>query len=129
MARFYPTLVSDRFVDTINFYEDFFGFVPSVEDNGYALLQDCGNPDLCIAVFDATHPCVAKLDQSARGIILTFAVDDIEATYNSLYLEGLELYKDFGNDVHGDRHFVVYDPNGILVNVKEYKRVSQKVAA
>jgi hypothetical protein len=40
-------------------------------------------------------------------------------------MEGLELYKEFGTDINGSRHFVVYDPNGILVNVTE----GQKLAA
>lgn len=129
MARIYPTLVSNKMVSTINFYEDFFGFVPKVEQEGYALLQNGANPDTCIAVFAADHKCVAQLDQSVRGLILTVAVDDIEQTYDTLYMEGLELYKEFGVDVHGDRHFVVYDPNGILVNVTEGKKQTQLIAA
>jgi predicted enzyme related to lactoylglutathione lyase len=125
MPSFYPTLVSDKLVSTINFYEDFFGFVPTVEKDGYALLQDRENPERGIAVFDASHTCVAALDQSVKGVIITLAVDDIETTYNDLYMEGLELYKEFGTDINGSRHFVVYDPNGILVNVTE----GQKLAA
>ena len=62
-------------------------------------------------------------------MVLTFAVDDIENTYNKLYLEGLDLYKEFGTDILGDRHFVVYDPNGILVNVTEGKMQKLKLAA
>lgn len=129
MARFYPTLVSEKWASTINFYEDFFGFVPTFEKEGYALLESAKNPDSCIAVFDARHDCVAKLEQSVQGVILTLSVEDIEATYNDLYMEGLELYKEFGTDIHGLRHFVVYDPNGILVNVIEGKAASQQLVA
>jgi uncharacterized glyoxalase superfamily protein PhnB len=129
MARFYPTLVSDKMVSTINFYEDFFGFVPMVEQDGYALLQSMADPETCIAVFAADHKCVAQLHQCVSGLIITIAVDNIDDVYNELYMEGLELYKEFGVDVHGDRHFVVYDPNGILVNVTEGKRQMQLLAA
>lgn len=129
MAHFYPILVSEKLVHTVNFYEDYFGFVPTFEKEGYALLQSESHPDNCIAVFDSGHDCVSKLEQSVQGLILTLAVEDIEGTYNNLYMEGLELYKDFGVDVHGHRHFVVYDPNGILVNVIERKRESGQLAA
>jgi uncharacterized glyoxalase superfamily protein PhnB len=129
MARFYPTLVSEQIVDTINFYEDYFGFVPTFEKEGYALLQDPKEPDTCIAVFDAHHDCVSRLEQSVQGVIITMAVDDIEAAYDNLYMEGLEMYKHMGVDVHGDRHFVVYDPNGILVNVIEGKFAKAQLAA
>ena len=84
---------------------------------------------LAIAVFDAHHDCVSRLEQSVQGVIITMAVDDIEAAYDNLYMEGLEIYKHMGVDVHGDRHFVVYDPNGILVNVIEGKYNVAKIAA
>ena len=128
MTHFYPTLVSEQMVQTVNFYEDYFGFVPTFEKDGYALLQCPKNPDSRIAVFDTQHACVSKFEKSVQGLILTLTVDDIDQTYNDLYMEGLELYKEIGTDIHGDRHFVVYDPNGILVNVIDGKE-SQKLAA
>lgn len=129
MAHFYPILVSDQLVDTVNFYEDYFGFVPMVEKDGYTLLQNKQNPDSCIAVFAKTHQCVAQFGQSVQGVILTLAVDDIEGAYNHLYMEGLELYKEMGVDILGARHFVVYDPNGILVNVVERRAKEETLAA
>lgn len=128
MARFYPTLVSDKIVSTINFYEDYFGFVPTFEKEGYALLQSASDPESCIAVFAKDHNCVSGLEQSVQGLILSLKVDDIEATYDALYMEGLELYKGLGTDIHGSRHFVVYDPNGILVNVIDNKQGAQLAA-
>lgn len=119
MADFYPTLVTGNHVNTINFYEDYFGFVPTVEKEGYALLQSQSHPDNCIAVFEAGHECVARFAQPVQGVILRIGVEDIEAVYDTLYMEGLEMFKELGTDINGARHFVVYDPNGILVNVVE----------
>lgn len=119
MGRFYPTLVTGNHVDTINFYEDYFGFVPTVEKDGYALMQSQMNPDSFIAVFESGHQCVAPIQQSVQGLILTIGVDNLDDMYDTLYMEGIELYKELGTDINGDRHFVVYDPNRILVNVVE----------
>lgn len=119
MKNLYPTLVSDKFVETINFYEDFFGFAPLVEQEGYALLQQKDNADMRLAVFDVNHKCVSDRVQPVQGVILSLAVDNVEHLYNELFMEGLEMYKDLGQDVNDRRHFVVYDPNGVLINVSE----------
>ncbi len=129
MIGFYPTLVSDKLVETVNFYEDFFGFVPAIEKEGYAFLQNKDKPDICLAVFDAAHECVERLKESVSGLILSFPVKDVKGMYDRLYMEGLELYKDMGEDINGKQHFVVYDPNGILINVHESMAVSLKAAA
>ncbi|PZQ46408.1 MAG: glyoxalase [Micavibrio aeruginosavorus] len=129
MAQFYPTLVTDKLVSTVNFYEDYFGFVPAVEQDGYALLQNVNDPHNKIAVFDKTHRCVADFNQAVQGVILSIAVDDVDQAYDTLYMEGLEVYKELGTDVHGTRHFVVYDPNRILVNVLQAEKAEMRLAA
>lgn len=125
MNTFYPTLVSDQFVNTVNFYEDHFDFMPDVEKDGYALLRHKYNSDNYIAVFDSTHDCVVDRVQPVQGLILSIAVENVSQVYDTLYMEGLSMYKDVGEDVHGRQHFVVYDPNGILVNVYEQEKVRE----
>lgn len=119
MGQFYPTLVTGNHVNTINFYEDYFGFVPTIEKDGYALLQSQTHPENYIALFEAGHECMAHFVQPVQGVILRICVEDIETAYDTLYMEGLEMFKELGTDINGARHFVVYDPNGILVNVVE----------
>jgi uncharacterized glyoxalase superfamily protein PhnB len=117
MTEFYPTLVSEKFAPTINFYEDFFGFVPSVEQEGYVLMQSQDNPSMRIGLFDKTHDCVSPLAATSKGFIVNIVVEDVKSKFDHLYMEGVEMYKEFGKDVNGRDHFVVFDPNGILINV------------
>jgi catechol 2,3-dioxygenase-like lactoylglutathione lyase family enzyme len=119
MNSIYPTLVSNKFVETINFYEDFFGFVPVNEQDGYALLQHSDNHSIKIAIFDVDHACVHDRIKPVQGLIIALSVPNVEEAYQSLYMEGLDVYKDLSQDVHDRRHFVVYDPNGVLINVVE----------
>ncbi len=119
MTYFHPSIVSDKLVPTINFYEDYFDFIPVIEEAGFTLLRRLGKSDERIAIYDAAHKCVEGRVQLVRGVILNMAVDDVQAAYDALYMEGLEIYKEPGTDIHGRKHFVVYDPNGILVNVHE----------
>ena len=67
MTDFHPTIVSDKYVPTINFYEDFFGFVATVEKEGFTLLQDISNASNRIAIFDTTHEC-GRARKSRTGI-------------------------------------------------------------
>lgn len=118
MGLFHPTIVSNKMITTVNFYEDYFGFVPVVEKDGYTLLRNLELEEERIAVFDSGHPRVKGV-QPVQGLILNIPVDDVRRKYDLLYMEGLELYKELGTDIHGRSHFMVYDPNGAIVNVHE----------
>ncbi|HEU4838532.1 MAG TPA: VOC family protein [Micavibrio sp.] len=123
MTVFHPTIVSSKLIATVNFYEDYFDFVPVVEEDGYTLL--C-TPDLHggrIAIFDTRHRRVKDV-QPVRGLILNIPVEDVRGKYDLLYMEGLEFLKEPGTDIHGRKHFWVRDPNGVIVNVHEAVEVS-----
>lgn len=119
MAPIYSTLVTAQFAKTVNFYEDYFGFVPVMEKEGYAFLQSPDNLSHCIAVFDSEHECIKRGASAVQGLILNIAMKDTRAMYDYLYMEGIEIYKEPGIDIMGQKHFVVFDPNGVLVNVYE----------
>lgn len=119
MSPLYATLVTRDFASTVNFYEDFFGFAASVEQEQYAFLESPDNAANAIAVFDARHPCVDGQLAPVQGVILNIASHDVLGMYDYLYMEGVEVFKEPGTDVHGRKHFVVYDPNRVLVNVYE----------
>ncbi len=119
MTPIYSTLVTTQFAKTVNFYEDHFGFVPSVEKEGYALLCAPDNRSQCIAVFDSEHECVKNGISPVQGVILNIATQDMKAMYDYLYMEGVDIYKEPGIDILGQKHFVIYDPNGVLVNIYE----------
>lgn len=117
MSGLYTTIISDRLASTVNFYEDNFGFVPVIEKDGYVLLEQEENPSIRIAVFDTDHDCVSDLSDSVKGVIVNVMVPDVKTKYDDLYMEGLDIHKEYGTDINGQEHFVVYDPNGIWVNV------------
>lgn len=121
MGRFHATLISGKLVETVNFYEDHFGFVATLEQDGYVVLQNQTDPDLCVAVFDANHPCVDTV-APVQGLILNLGVANAKAFYDHLYMEGLEMFKDLGTDILGQKHFIVRDPNGVLINVFENQK-------
>lgn len=119
MSSFHPTIVSDKFTPTVNFYEDYFGFVPAIEEEGYTVLCKDDGCNERIAVCAADHERLKGLVQPVQGLILNIAVDDVKSKYDSLYMEGLDIFREMGTDIFGRQNFIVYDPNGVLVNVHE----------
>ena len=123
MIVFHPTIVSNKLIATVNFYEDYFGFVPVIEDDGYTLLRAADLQGGRIAIFDSRHSRVKDI-QPVRGLILNIPVQDVRAKYDLFYMEGLDFFKELGTDIHGRKHFWVCDPNGVIVNVHEAVEVS-----
>lgn len=49
--------------------------------------------------------------------MVTIHVDDVDETYDRARRLGAEIAVDIRTEGHGQRHFVVVDPNGLLLNV------------
>jgi uncharacterized glyoxalase superfamily protein PhnB len=72
-----------------------------------------------LAIVDAAHPTVPDGHRSAvSGLILNFEVDDVDADYRRL-IEGAELEPtlELRSEAFGQRHFILADPSGVLVDV------------
>lgn len=67
---------------------------------------------------------------NGKGLIISFEVDDVDAEYDRLKAEGLNIYQEMQDKPWGERSFVINDPNGIhiyiyksIVPTPEYKQV------
>lgn len=119
---FYPVIMTDRVQATSAFYTEHFGFEQVFEAEWYVSLKagsgDSGNA-YELAIIDYTHPTIPEAFRSqARGMILNFETDDVDAQYERLIRQaGLPLRQDMRDEDFGQRHFLTSDPNGILIDV------------
>lgn len=51
------------------------------------------------------------------GVVLTVHVDDVDEAYERARGLGSEIAVEIRDEDHGQRHFLVVDPNGLTVNV------------
>ena len=51
------------------------------------------------------------------GLVLTIHVDDVDEAYERAQRLGAEIAAEIRNEEYGQRHFLVVDPNGLLLNV------------
>lgn len=116
MSSFYPVICTDKVAETSEFYVTHFGFTVTFTADWYVSLR---RGDYELALVDASHPTIPAADRRpVAGLILNFEVDDVDAEYRRLVEEaGLEPALPLRSEDFGQRHFIVTDPAGVLVDV------------
>ena len=116
----YPIVCTEKFVQTVAFYEDYFGYSPAFEMEGFVILKREDWDEMYLAVIDSTHEAIPEQYQRAvSGMILNMPVKDVGAAYQELYWEGLNIVSEPEAVLCGRKHFFVEDPNGILIDIAE----------
>jgi uncharacterized glyoxalase superfamily protein PhnB len=116
----YPIICANDLSQTVNFYEDFFDFVVALEIPGYAVMKREGFKDAHIAIIDKDHKEIPEAyRRPVQGMILSMPVPDVRASYMAAYWEGLDIVSEPVETCWGRLHFMVEDPNGILIDVSQ----------
>lgn len=101
-----------------DFYRRHFGFTPVFESDWYMHLRGQAEGLFELALIDYTHDSIPEAGrQPTSGFILSFYVEDAEAEARRLEAEGVTIAQPLRDEVFGQRHIIVADPNGILIDV------------
>lgn len=116
LTSFYPVICTSRLQESHEFYTRLFGFETTFEADWYVSLR-LGSHEL--ALLDPTHPTVPDgFRHPARGLVLNFEVADVDVEWERLVVRGgLHPALELRSEGFGQRHFIVTDPNGILIDV------------
>ncbi|SDM46765.1 Uncharacterized conserved protein PhnB, glyoxalase superfamily [Allokutzneria albata] len=116
LTSMYTVIMTGKVAETRDFYVTNFGFEVTFEADWYVSLRLGGHE---LAVLDPTHPTVpAGYGAPVAGLLLNFEVDDVDAEYERLVTgAGLPLALPLRSEEFGQRHFIVADPNGVLIDV------------
>ncbi|HEX6352297.1 VOC family protein [Actinophytocola sp.] len=116
MSSFYPVICTDRVTETSDFYVRLLGFEVVFTTDWYVSLR---RGDHELAVLDASHPTIPEGYRTpVAGLLLNIEVDDVDAEYRRLVAgEGLSPVLELRDEPFGQRHFIVADPAGVLVDV------------
>ncbi|MEV0198742.1 VOC family protein [Nonomuraea sp. NPDC050691] len=119
LTGFYPVIGTARVADSRDFYTRLFGFEITFEADWYVSLRRPGEPAYELALLDHTHPTVPDgYREPVAGLLLNFEVEDVDAEWERLVLrEGLRPELSLRSEDFGQRHFIVADPNGVLIDV------------
>ncbi|PPK92617.1 putative glyoxalase superfamily protein PhnB [Kineococcus xinjiangensis] len=119
LTSFYPVLCTARLRESRDFYVDLLGFEVTFEADWYVSLRRRAEPAYELALLDAEHPTLPSAHRApVQGLLLNLEVDDVDAQWHRLVVdEGLPPVLDLRSEPFGQRHFIVADPNGVLIDV------------
>ncbi|MEV5552093.1 VOC family protein [Nonomuraea wenchangensis] len=116
LSSVYPVVCTADLAASKDFYVRLFGFEVTFEADWYVSLRR-GPYEL--ALLDHEHPTLpAAYRRPVAGLLLNFEVADVDAEWERLVVrEGLAPELTLRDEDFGQRHFIVADPNGVLVDV------------
>jgi len=117
----YPVLMVDDPIRSAAFYTEHFGFEETFAVDWYVSLRHSQNPASELAFIKADHETIpASHRATARGILVNLEVEDAAGEYERLVGEGgMKAMLELKDEAFGQRHFIVADPAGNLVDVIE----------
>lgn len=116
LTSFYPVLMTEKIAETRDFYCHHFGFEPTFEADWYVSLK---RGEWELAILAPGHETIpAGAGKPVQGLLLNFEVEDADAEHRRLVVEaGLTEALSLRSEEFGQRHFIVADPNGVLIDV------------
>jgi predicted enzyme related to lactoylglutathione lyase len=119
VQRFVFNIPSDDIEHTAGFYTDLFGFELIFRNaDWYIQLALPGNPAVHFGIIRRTSSFLPQpLQLPAQGLIFTIQVEDVDAVYQEVEKRGHPIVQALREEELGQRHFLLKDPNGLIVNV------------
>jgi uncharacterized glyoxalase superfamily protein PhnB len=99
-----------------DFYQKYFEFEIVFDAGWYISLKHPKGQEL--AFIDFSHETIpSEYQHQAIGFILNIEVDNVDDIYKKLVKEGLNILVSLETNEYGQRHFIISDPNNILVDI------------
>lgn len=117
--QIYPVFITKKLPETVEFYEQYFGFTKLFESTFFVLLQTSGEKKFCVAFMDEEHPTTPPNPArfNGNGAFLTLEVSDASALFEDIKKRKLPINYALKDEPWGQRRFGIIDPNGLWVDV------------
>ena len=118
ITSYYPVLMVQDVSATAAFYVRHLSFRPLFEADWYVHLQFEGDASINLAILDGDHATIPEQARGrASGLLLNFEVEDVDTMYARVVADGLPIRLSLRNEEFGQRHFIMQDPNGVLIDI------------
>ncbi len=115
-------IITKNLTETKAFYTNILGFGVTFKNEFYILMHT-PNHQAEIAFLLPNHPTQKPIFQqpfSGNGVFLTIEVEDVDKLYKEIKSKDVKIEIEIRNEVWGDRHFAIVDPNGIGIDFVTY---------
>lgn len=112
-------IITTRLAECRKFYGELFGFIAVYESDWYLHLRT-PHARVEIGLLAPGYPSQPPALHAAyvgEGAFINLEVDDVDAYFGQARLLGAPIEREICDESWGERHFLVRDPAGMLVNV------------
>jgi catechol 2,3-dioxygenase-like lactoylglutathione lyase family enzyme len=114
----YPVLLVDNVDRTARFYEAILGFARSFSADWYVHLRSSEDEATELAIMRFDHDTIPLAGRRPTGgLLLNFEVDDVDAVHDIVMARGAEPVQPLRSEPFGQRHFILADPDGVLIDI------------
>ena len=118
MNSLFPDICTNAIAESKEFYGSLLGFKPLFEIDWYVQLQSPTDKSVQIAFVRQDHDSVPEgFRKPPQGVVVTVEMDNVDDVYARARRQGCEIVLELRNEVWGQRHFMVRDPNGLLLDL------------
>ena len=118
ISSYYPVVCVSNMKESVAFYKANFSFEAVFENEWYTHLTMSENPHVNLAIMDSTHPSVPEsFRKTAQGVLLNFEVGDVDLFYDECRSRKLDVILALRDEPWGQRHFILADPSGVMIDV------------
>lgn len=118
LTQYYPVICTADVKATSAFWQRHFRFAPAFESDWYVHLTSTVDPKVNLAVLDYRHETIPDgYRKPTQGILINFEVEYVDDEFALAQASGLDIRLSLRDEPFGQRHFIVADPNGILIDV------------
>lgn len=118
MNSVFPVVCCADIEESTAFYADLLGLEVVFECGWYTVLRAPGQPTVQVGLVVIGHPSVPEaFSRPPQGVIVTVEVPDVDRVHARAQTLGLAPVQELRDEEFGQRHFMVADPDGALVDV------------
>jgi uncharacterized glyoxalase superfamily protein PhnB len=117
-TQYYPVIMTGDVNGTAEFYKRHFGFKAAFVADWYIHLESEVDESVNLAILDGDHQTIpAEGRGRVSGLLINFEVEDVDAEFARAKKAGLPILLSLRDEAFGQRHFIIQDPNGVLIDV------------
>lgn len=116
--KLFPVLITEQLEETKKFYVDFLDCKAVFESDWY--IQLVSPKGLEIGLLIARHssqPNFLHKAYNGNGVVFSFKVENVDEEYKKVKESGFDIAYKITTEEWGQRHFMIRDPNGMVVDV------------
>lgn len=119
--------ITKKIKETKEFYTNTLDFGITFENDFYLLLHTPSQKSeisFLLPNHETQQPLFHK-EFAGYGAYITIEVDDVDALYSKLRAKKVPIAIEIRDEIWGDRHFAIKDPNGVGIDLVRYQQPTE----